>query len=52
MNSYYGDNLLIEWDGSNSASLEQVTAFKYRVVGVVPADSTVVYKWTESYRPR
>lgn len=51
LNNYYGSNLKLSWSPNSNGLLEQVSANKYRMVGLVQPDQTVVYSWVESYTP-
>jgi hypothetical protein len=43
--SYYGSNLVLSWDSSNSAGFEQISSNEYRVIQVVQPDQTIIYQW-------
>ena len=50
-NTYYGNNLSVKWESSNSVTLEKVSASQYKLVQVFAPDVKLSYKWTEDYQP-
>ena len=50
-NTYYGENLELKWKEQNGAQLLKETSNLYKIVSLVQPDQTIVYEWTEDYRP-